>query len=227
VDSYQAYAAKTGSNLVFGIPFVDGPNQYSNSVAGITSSGQPYRFDKQHLVPFGEFVPSGFRWFVSMMNIPMGDMTRGAEVQAPFPVRDQLVLPNVCYEDVFGEEIALQLRSMPRPATMLLNVSNLAWFGESVAIPQHLQISHMRSIETGRPMLRATNTGATAVIDGRGKVLTKLPYYQRGTLAVNVQGMGGMTPFIRFGNYTMLVLAALAFGAAWLMGRNYLKTRQK
>jgi len=225
--SLVAYAAKTGSNLLFGIPFVDGPNQYSNSVAGISAAGQPYRFDKHHLVPFGEFVPSGFRWFVNMMNIPLGDQTRGAEVQAPFAVRDQLVLPNVCYEDVFGEEIALQLRSTARPATLLLNVSNLAWFGQSVAIAQHLQISQMRSIETGRPMLRATNTGATALIDGRGKVVQALPYYTRGTLALNVQGMGGMTPFIRFGNYSMLMLAALAFGAAWLMGRKYLKSRQK
>ncbi|UUZ47048.1 hypothetical protein LP420_26265 [Massilia sp. B-10] len=174
-------------------------------------------------MPFGEFVPNGFRWFVDMMRIPLGDMTRGAEVQAPFPVKDQLVLPNVCYEDVFGEEIALQLRSMPRPATMLLNVSNLAWFGESVAIPQHVQMSQMRSMETGRPMLRSTNSGATVVIDSQGKIASALPNYTQGTLAATVQGMGGMTPFIRFGNYTMLLLAALAMAAAWFSGRKYAK----
>jgi apolipoprotein N-acyltransferase len=159
LPSLQQYAASSGSHLMFGIPIADGPGMVANSVVGMSPAGQAYRFDKQHLVPFGEFVPAGFRWFVDMMRMPLGDMTRGAEVQAPFPVKDQLVLPNVCYEDVFGEEIALQLRSSARPATMLLNVSNLAWFGESVAIPQHLQISQMRSIETGRPMLRATNTG--------------------------------------------------------------------
>lgn len=225
--SYQHYAKNSGSHVLFGIPLSDGPGIYTNSVAGFAPSGETYRFDKHHLVPFGEFVPLGFRWFTTMMRIPLGETKRGATVQAPFPVKDQLVLPNVCYEDVFGEEIALQLRSMPKAATMLLNVSNLAWFGESVAIPQHLQISQMRAIETGRPMLRATNSGATVVIDGRGKVAAALPLYAEGTLAAQVQGMGGMTPFILFGNYTMLVLGALALLLAAISGRKYAKTRQK
>ena len=223
LDSFKQYAAASGSHILFGIPLSDGPGLYSNSVAGYSPAGSDYRYDKHHLVPFGEFVPLGFRWFVDMMRIPLGEQTRGKEVQAPFAVKDQLVLPNVCYEDVFGEEIALQLRSLPQPATMLLNVSNLAWFGESIAIPQHLQISQMRSIETGRPMLRSTNTGATAVIDGRGQVAALLPMYAQGTLAVRVQGMGGMTPFIRFGNYTMLVLALLAFAASLIWAK---KTRK-
>jgi apolipoprotein N-acyltransferase len=222
--SLERHAAASGSHLLYGIPISDGPQQYANSIKGFSPTGQAYRFDKQHLVPFGEFVPRGFRWFVDMMQMPLGDMTRGAQVQAPFAVKDQLVLPNICYEDVFGEEIALQLRSAARPATILLNVSNLAWFGESVAIPQHLQISQMRAIETGRPMLRATNSGATAYIDGRGKVVSALPNYTQGTLQAQVQGMGGMTPFIRFGNYTMLLLAALAVLGAWLTGRKYAKT---
>ena len=214
-----AFAGVAGAHLMFGIPFSDGPGQYANSVAGIAPSGQQYRYDKHHLVPFGEFVPPGFRWFVDMMAIPLGDMTRGAPVQTAFAVKDQMVLPNVCYEDVFGEEIALQLRSMSRPATMLLNVSNLAWFGESIAIPQHLQISRMRSIETGRPMLRSTNTGATAVIDHRGQVAASLDNYTHGVLQAQVQGMGGMTPYIRMGNYLFLGLAAAALGAAWWLGR--------
>jgi apolipoprotein N-acyltransferase len=227
LTTYQQYAMRTGSHVLFGIPLSDGPGQYTNSVAGFAPNGENYRFDKHHLVPFGEFVPNGFRWFTTMMNIPLGEGKRGPQVQAPFGVKDQLVLPNVCYEDVFGEEIALQLRSMPRPATILLNVSNLAWFGESVAIPQHLQISQMRAIESGRPMLRATNSGATAVIDGRGKLTAMLPLYAEGTLAAQVQGMSGMTPFIRFGNYTLLVLAALALLLAVFSGRKYAKTRQK
>jgi apolipoprotein N-acyltransferase len=227
LESYQRFARSSGSAVLFGIPLSDGPGIYTNSVAGFAPSGDTYRFDKHHLVPFGEFVPLGFRWFTTMMRIPLGETTRGATVQAPFPVKDQLVLPNVCYEDVFGEEIALQLRSMPKPATMLLNVSNLAWFGESIAIPQHVQISQMRAIETGRPMLRATNSGATVVIDARGKVTAALPNYTEGTLAAQVQGMQGMTPFIRFGNSTMLVLAALALLVAVISGRKYAKTRQK
>jgi apolipoprotein N-acyltransferase len=221
LPSLARFARDTGSSLMYGIPLADSPTQFTNSVAGIGPSGQAYRFDKQHLVPFGEFVPTGFRWFVDMMHIPLGDFNRGAAVQPAFAVKDQLVLPNVCYEDAFGEEIAGQLRASPRPATMLLNSSNLAWYGESVAIPQHLQISRMRSLETGRPMLRATNSGATAVIDAHGNVTASLPFYGRGVLAARVQGMEGMTPYIRFGNLLFLALGALALAAAWFLGRKY------
>jgi apolipoprotein N-acyltransferase len=218
------FARDTNSSLMYGIPLSDSPTRFSNSVAGIGPSGQTYRFDKQHLVPFGEFVPRGFRWFVDMMRIPLGDFNRGPKIQPAFAVKDQRVLPNVCYEDLFGEEIADQIRSAPQPATMLLNVSNLAWYGESVAIPQHLQISRMRALETGRPMLRSTNSGATAVIDPHGKVEAALAPYTRGVLAATVQGMEGMTPYIRFGNLLFLALAALALGAAWISGRKYRKS---
>jgi apolipoprotein N-acyltransferase len=219
LQTFRDYAARTGSAYLFGIPLADSMTVYANSVAGIGPQGQTYRYDKQHLVPFGEFIPTGFRWFTDLMNIPLGDFTRGPAVQAPFAVRDQLVLPNVCYEDVFGEEIARNLREEARPATVLLNVSNLAWYGESVAIPQHLQISRMRSLETGRPMLRATNNGATAVIDGRGNVTALLPFYSQGTLAATVQGMAGSTPYIRFGNLLFLTLGALMLAGAWFAGR--------
>ena len=227
LEGLAAFSRDTGSHLVYGIPLADSPTQYANSVAGVAPDGRSYRYDKQHLVPFGEFVPAGFRWFVDLMAIPLGDFTRGAKVQAPFAVKDQMVLPNVCYEDAFGEEIALQLRSSPTPATMLLNVSNLAWYGKSVAIPQHLQISQMRSLETGRPMLRSTNNGATAVIDAKGRVTASLPTHSRGTLAATVQGMQGSTPYIRFGNALFLLGCALALGAAWLMGRKYRQSRSQ
>jgi apolipoprotein N-acyltransferase len=220
LGTFNDFAARTGSTYLFGIPLANDAADYANSVAGIGPQGQSYRYDKHHLVPFGEFIPTGFRWFTNLMQIPLGDFTRGAAVQAPFAVKDQLVLPNVCYEDVFGDEIAKQLRDAPRPATLLLNVSNLAWYGESVAIPQHLQISRMRSLETGRPMLRATNNGATAIIDGRGNVQQQIPYYQQDVLAARVQGMAGMTPYIRLGNLLFLGLGVLGLAAAWLMGRS-------
>jgi apolipoprotein N-acyltransferase len=220
---FRDYAARTGSSYLIGIPLGNGGNDYANSVAGFDPRGAPqvdfYRYDKHHLVPFGEFIPPGFRWFTDMLRIPMGDTTRGTALPPPFAVKDQLVLPNICYEDVFGEEIAAQLRNAPRPATLLLNMSNLAWFGESVAIPQHLQISRMRALETGRPMLRATNTGATAVIDGRGEVVSQLPFGAPGTLAARVQGMAGNTPYIRVGNLGFLGLGALFLAGAWLAGR--------
>ena len=215
----QDFATRTKSHLMIGIPTVD-QGRYANSVIALDPRGpQSYLYSKHHLVPFGEFIPPGFRWFTDLMKIPLGDQTRGAPLQAPFPIKDQLVLPNICYEDAFGEEIAAQLRNAPRPATLLLNVSNLAWYGDSVAIPQHLQISQMRAIETGRPMLRSTNNGATAVIDGRGQVLQRLPYYQRGVLTATVRGTEGLTPYVRAGNLAFLLLGGLMLIGAWLAGR--------
>ena len=225
--SLQRFAGASGSTLALGMPLLDGPSQYANSVVTVTPTeqAQPYRYDKAHLVPFGEFIPPGFRWFTDMMNIPLNDATRGKDLQAPFAVKDQLVLPNICYEDVFGEEIAYQLRAAPRPATMLLNMSNLSWYGQSSAVPQHLQISRMRTLETGRPMLRSTNDGATAVIDHRGQVTHLLPFYTEGMLTATVRGTTGMTPYIRFGNPGFLLLSALALAGALLAGRNYRKKK--
>jgi len=175
---------------------------------------RPARYDKRHLVPFGEFVPWGFRWFVDLMTIPLGDFGRGSPDQPPFEVRDQRISFNICYEDVFGEELLPALRG-PGGATILANVSNIAWFGDSHALPQHLQIARMRTLETGRPMIRATNTGVTAAIDHDGTVLGVLPDYQLGALAVTVQGRSGLTPYARTGNWTVLALATLILlGAA-------------
>ena len=218
------FLTQTNSNLILGIPMADNQSAYFNSVIGLTprQGANYYRYDKHHLVPFGEFIPLGFRWFVNLMSIPLGDQTSGADIQPSFAIKDQRVLPNICYEDLFGEEIAAQLNHPAqgqKPATMLLNVSNLAWFGDTIAIPQHLQISQMRTLETGRPMLRATNTGATAIIDGHGKVLEQLKVNTFGTLAANVQGTAGSTPFIIWGNKLFLLLAALALGGAWFWAR--------
>ncbi len=224
LDSLDRFVQQSGSHLLLGLPLSDSPERYANSVIGF-SPGQPqanFRYDKHHLVPFGEFIPLGFRWFVNLMAIPLGDMDRGRPVQPALVVKDQRVLPNICYEDLFGEEIAEQLRAPAggqAAATILLNMSNLAWFGESIAIAQHLQISQMRSLETGRPMLRATNTGATAVIDGRGKLVDQLPGNTRATLAAQVQGMAGDTPYILLGNKLFLGIAALLLAAAWWNSR--------
>jgi apolipoprotein N-acyltransferase len=217
------FAQRSGSHLALGIPVSDGPRQYANSMIGLMPSGATYRYDKHHLVPFGEFIPLGARWFVDMMRIPLGDFNRGILLQVPFKVGDQWVMPNICYEDLFGEEIAAQLAAgstsgLPQ-ATILLNMSNIAWFGNSIALPQHLQISQMRALETGRPMLRATNTGATAVIDAAGRIVARLPYFTRGTLAVDVQGYAGLTPYARYGNLPVLAAAIFLLGIAWLLAR--------
>lgn len=205
VPQLMRFVSHTKSTLIIGLPWTTAPGVYFNSVIGLdTVSTTPYRYDKHHLVPFGEFIPHGAHWFVDLMHIPLGDFGRGHVVQPPMSVRDQWVLPNICYEDLFGEEIAGQLRAAQMQdspvATILLNVSNIAWFGDTIALPQHLQISQMRSLETGRPMLRATNTGATAIINANGTLQTSLPPFERATLSAQVQGMQGQTPYIVLGN---------------------------
>lgn len=230
----EKFAVDNNSVLAIGIPVADSQHRFSNSL--IVVSPEPdtpyhisYRYDKQHLVPFGEFIPPGFHWFINLMRIPLGSFTRGPLIQHPFPVKDQWILPNICYEDIFGEEIANQIRTaikndMPEPGIML-NISNIAWFGDSLALPQHLQISRMRSLEMQRPMLRSTNTGVTAIIDAKGHVQGELPYYSRGSLETEIQGMSGYTPYIRFGNHPAIIACILLILAGGILAHHSL-TRQ-
>ena len=179
-----------------GMPVGSPQAGYANSVVGF-KPGQPelYRFDKHHLVPFGEFVPPGFRWFINMMRIPLGDFNRGAVGQASFEWKGQRLAPNICYEDLFGEELGARFADPAQAPTIFVNVSNIAWFGNTVAIDQHLQISRMRALEFSRPMIRATNTGATVIIDHTGKVTYSLERHTRGVLVGEVEGRNGITPY--------------------------------
>jgi apolipoprotein N-acyltransferase len=204
-----------------GTPRPGAPARYTNSVAliraGAESASIAARYDKRHLVPFGEFVPRGFGWFVAMMDIPLGEFARGAPGQAPFAVAGQRFAFNICYEDLFGEELIEAIRG-PQGATVLVNVSNIAWFGDSQALPQHLAIARMRTLETGRPMLRATNTGVTAAIDHRGRVTARLPSYTEAVLDVTVRGTTGLTAYVRLGNAAPLAGCVALLGLAWLAG---------
>jgi apolipoprotein N-acyltransferase len=211
--------------VLIGLPLGAFETGYTNSVWGITSDTagnamglianapdgsylQPgggnypgagfYRYSKHHLVPFGEFIPPWFRWFTDLMSIPLGDFDRGARVQTPWAHAGQRILPNICYEDLFGEELAASFTDEASAPTMLVNLSNIAWFGDTTAIDQHLQISRMRAMELGRPMLRATNTGATAVIDHRGVVSHQLPRLTMGRLEATVEGRSGLTPYAQW-----------------------------
>lgn len=212
-----------GQALLLGIPLGDLDAGYTNSVLGFApgQQGQPYRYDKHHLVPFGEFIPPLFRWFTQMLNIPLGDFARGSVGQPSLPWSGQRLAPNICYEDLFGEELAARFVDPAASPTILVNVSNIGWFGDSVAIDQHLAISRLRALELERPMLRATNTGATAVIDHRGRVLAQLPAHTRGVLQAQVQGRtGAATPYAwwagRFGLAPLWLGAAALVLLAWL-----------
>ena len=223
----RQFSDTTNSSILFGaIGVTVSPEghatDYTNSLFGITpNQNDVYRYDKHHLVPFGEFVPSGFHWFVALMGIPLGDLGRGPPVQKSFFVHNQPIAVDICYEDIFGEEIARTIREQEAPAGILVNSTNLAWFGDTIALDQHLQMARMRSIETGRPMLRSTNTGTTAVIAANGAVIARLPVYTAGSLDATVQGTSGRTPYVTSGNMTVILvsLLLLAFGFAFAPGR--------
>jgi len=186
-----------------------------------------YRYDKHHLVPFGEFIPPLFRWFTQLMNIPLGDFDRGPLAQSPWAFGGQRIAPNICYEDLFGEELAAGFLDATQAPTVLINLSNIGWFGDTVAIDQHLHISRLRALELGRPMLRATNTGATAAIDHLGQVTHRLPRMTRDRLEAQVQGREGLTPYARWAArwglwpvwLTCLGVVASVVVAGWLRPR--------
>jgi len=193
----------------------DTRGRYYNAVVSIGASPRQ-TYAKDHLVPFGEFIPPGFGWVLTILRIPLSDFSAGGPDQQPLVVAGQRVAVNVCYEDAFGEEI---IRQLPE-ATLLANVSNVAWFGDSLAPAQHLRISRMRAVETGRPMLRATNTGVTAIIDARGDVVSRLPMFTEGVLSGKVQGRTGATPYVLMGNYLPVLVALACIGAGiWAAGR--------
>ena len=188
---------------------------YYNSVVRITGPTlATYR--KRHLVPFGEFIPPGFPWVLAILHIPMSDFSRGGADQPPIEAGGVRFGVAICYEDMFGEEVIDQLPA----AQALVNVSNDAWFGRSLAEEQHLQGSQARALETGRWMVRSTNTGVTAAIDEQGRVVARLPVFENGTLYADVVPRDGATPYVRMGNLAVLaIVAGLLAGVRVRRGR--------
>ncbi len=213
IASLREHTRQAGKEILVGIverETRNGQRDYYNSVTRIGGAG-PATYRKRHLVPFGEFVPVGFHWVLAILHIPLSDFARGPAVQPPLEAGGVKFAVAICYEDLFGEEM---IDFLPE-AQVLLNASNMAWFGDSLAPDQHLQASQMRALETGRWMVRATNTGATAAIDERGRVVSRLPTFTKATLVANVVPRTGSTPYSRWGNYPALVLMALlAFRAS-------------
>jgi apolipoprotein N-acyltransferase len=222
--SLQAHFSQAERAALIGIPLGNFSRGYTNSVVGLHSaSTEVWRYDKHHLVPFGEFIPPLFKWFTDLMHIPLGDFNRGELGQPSFAAQGQRLAPNICYEDLFGEELASRFTDETLAPTVFVNVSNLGWFGNSVAIDQHLNISRMRALEFQRPFIRATNTGSTAILDYRGKVAAALPRFTRGVLDGTVQGRQGITPYAywaaRWGLWPLWLFAGLICGLAWRSAR--------
>lgn len=213
----QDFSNTSSSNLLLGlIGEVPGATemQYSNRATGFSPHTAPYYYDKAHLVPFGEFIPPGFHWFVNAFHVPMSDFARGSLDQPPFKIvrnhqADIYAAITICYEDVFGGELASRIKNSDKPVNLLVNMTNLAWFGKSQASTQQLRLSQLRSLETGLPALRATNTGITAVLGHDGRVLASLPEFTQDTLETQVQAYTGKTPFVIWGNLPILSISCL------------------
>lgn len=214
LERLASAARRNGGDLLLGVPVREGESYYNSVVSLGVSPRQSYH--KQHLVPFGEFVPPGFGWIVRVLSIPLSDFSRGPERQRPLEVAGQRVALNICYEDAYGREIARQLPE----ATVLVNVSNVAWFGDSLAPAQHLQIARMRALEAGRWHLTAANTGITAAIGPDGSVRAQMPQYLQGRVDAVVRGHAGATPYVTLGDGPALLLALAALAFVALRGRS-------
>jgi apolipoprotein N-acyltransferase len=219
----RSAAQNNGGDLLFGLFFfeprtsADEDDRYYNSVVTVgTATPQVYR--KHHLVPFGETIPLKpvFGWFIrNVLAIPLADQTPGAAYQEPFVVAGQRLAVNICYEDAFGGELARRAAD----ATLMVNVTNDAWYGRSLAAEQHDQIAAMRALETARPMLRATNTGITSIIDHHGVEISRLPWFTRGVLEGTIAGRQGVTPYVRFGDALVVALALLIIATTLFIRR--------
>ena len=217
IGGLETLVRASGQTLAFGIleDVTDGDQtRIYNSVMVLNGRNrQVYR--KRHLVPFGEYfpVPSRLREWMKMMSLPHSDLSPGRDTQdLPVTKGGTALAVMICYEDAYGAE---QLYAMP-DAGILVNVSNDAWFGDSIAPPQHLQIARMRSLEVGRPTVRATNTGISAFIDHDGAILRQGAQFRDVTLTRTVQARRGSTPYASRGNLPVIGLCALVLGLFWL-----------
>ncbi|MEQ6889890.1 apolipoprotein N-acyltransferase [Halomonas sp. CS7] len=194
-----------GTELVTGILQRDADGLYYNSVVGRGDVAGAYR--KSHLVPFGEYLPleNLLRGAIAFFDLPAPAMTPGPEGQAPMRVGSLAIGNAICYEIIYADLVAEQARE----AGVLLTVSNDTWFGASIGPLQHLQMARLRALENGRPVIRATSNGVTALIDAQGRVTARAPQFETVVLEGEVMATQGLTPFTRTGSWPAWLLAAL------------------
>ena len=220
VDRLNRFSTETKSHLIIGA-IGEVNQQYSNRAVGLGPNKENYSYDKEHLVPFGEYVPKGFQWFVDAIKVPLGDFAIGSKDQANFTIDREGQPPikaaiTICYEDVFGNELASRMRRLNTETNLIVNMTNLAWFGDSQAPNQQLRLARLRSLETGLPTVRSTNTGATAIINDQGQVIQRLPGFKQDTLVGSVQARTGKTPYVRWGDTPLMIFVLLILvTSAW------------
>nr|VFK28214.1 MAG: apolipoprotein N-acyltransferase [Candidatus Kentron sp. MB]VFK32375.1 MAG: apolipoprotein N-acyltransferase [Candidatus Kentron sp. MB]VFK75858.1 MAG: apolipoprotein N-acyltransferase [Candidatus Kentron sp. MB] len=214
VAGLRAEARAKGTDVLLGAPTLRASGRYYNSVAALTAAGEAF-YHKGHLVPFGEYLPMAgvLRGVVDFLQIPMSDFSPGGRREV-LSAAGERVGVSVCYEASFGRDV---LPLLPE-ATLLVNVSNDAWFGDSLGPHQNLQMARMRARESGRYLLRATNTGISALIDDKGEVQARAPQFEVAVVTGEVKGMSGITPYARYGDWMVALAAMAVLALAWVMG---------
>ena len=201
--------SRQDSALITGLPLrqndLQGDLRYYNAITTLGDSQGEYR--KQKLVPFGEYVPLQdlLRGLISFFDLPMSDFARGPSQQAPLSAKGYKIAPYICYEVVYPE-FAIELAAQ---SDLLLTISNDTWFGTSIGPMQHLQMAQMRALEAGRWMIRATNNGVSALIDPHGQITVTVPQFEQAVLRGSVVPMQGLTPYLRWQSWPLILLSVL------------------
>ncbi len=212
------YAKAAGSSLLVGIPIRKVGGGYYTSMINPLDDTQ--RYHKRHLVPFGEYLPSEWlRGLINLFNLPMSQFSAGDADQGPITIGGVRAAVSICYEDIFPQELMTQLPE----ATILINGSNNGWYGDSFAPHQHLQIARMRSLEFGRPTLRATTNGISAIIDNKGKIKQRSEQFVSAVVEGEVTPRTGRTPYLIYGNYLSITLVLISL----LLSISISRVRQK
>ncbi|MFK5914236.1 MAG: apolipoprotein N-acyltransferase [Woeseiaceae bacterium] len=220
-------AKKNNTDIILGLPVLNKKrDEYFSSMMALGRSfekDKPQFYHKSHLVPFGEYVPfeSSLRGLISFFDLPMSGFTPGSSEQKLFTAAGQKIAPTICYEDAFGEDV---IRFLPE-ATLLLNASNNAWYGDSFAPHQHVQISQMRALETGRDMMRVTTNGVSALINYKGKILKRSKQFEADVVTGMVQPRHGATPYVLWGN--IIILLIITLGLLFIVIISYMKNSKE
>lgn len=221
LEAWDNLSYQNNSEIIIGTLYENEKQELFNS-AVLLGQDKAYdlhkneRYNKHHLVPFGEYVPFGsiLNWMREVFILPI-NLSQGHFIQNPIIAKNHRFNMAICYEIIFGHQVQQNQKS--QNADYLLTITNDAWFGSSIGPWQHFQIARMRALELGKPLLRAANTGITAVVDPKGKVIHQLPQFTADVLTATIQPTKGDTPFKQFGTWLIYGLSLLCFIGSLLL----------
>lgn len=231
-EGLQWVAQKSNTEVIIGTIYQDETSgKLLNSIINVGDKNQPYspqttnRYNKSHLVPFGEYVPleNLLRPLGTVFNLPMSAFQPGHEIQAPFLAKQRRFTPAICYEIIFGNQLQ---RNLTTDSDFILTISNDAWFGNSIGPWQHLQMARVRALELGKPVIRATNTGISVFINSQGKIVASIPQFIETTLTYKISPTEGKTPYAALGQaplYLLITFLILLRGLTGLLRKIMLR----